>query len=425
MGQVWAAENTITGRTVALKCIPSSGAYATARSRFLREARAAALLDHPNVVEVLDAFEGEGTWVIVMNLLHGETLAEHLERKGALSVQGAATLLLPVVSALGSAHERGLIHRDVKPENIFLLGDGTAGVKVLDFGIAKFQAAGIATHSSLSVGTPAYMAPEQALQNRDVDCRCDMWSLGVVLYQCLLGRQPLLVESIPQMLQSLRAGGLPPIETQVADVPPDIARLLAEMLAVERDERLSSLARAYDVLAGYTSVRPPRCGSPHPSVIARDLPRSAVAPPVATGAPATTLVLRAPPRAIAGEAADEEKVTSVTPQVLPHATAARSSRRFKGRVALGLLGALGLGVVLLRSCGGAPSDGTRQSAAIVPIETREPLTERAASPQASGERTAAEEDEALLAPAPDRSAPRTRVRPKPRLPIEENPYRFR
>jgi serine/threonine-protein kinase len=418
MGTVWAADNTVTGRAVALKCIPQAGTYATSRSRVLREARAAALLDHPNVVEVLDAFEREGTWIIVMSLLHGKTLAEWLEQSGALSIEPTATLLLPVVSALGTAHERGLIHRDIKPENIFLLGDGTGVVKVLDFGIAKFDTPGLATHSSLSVGTPAYMSPEQSLRDCEVDCRSDVWALGLVLYQCLLGRRPLIGESIGQVQEILRAQGLPPIESKVPTVPRDIALLLGKMLARRRDERLIRLEEAYETLARYTEVRPPRFGLPHTSVIASDFQRTGPTPTLVSNPSAETQRMGVASRRASQDALEDEKVTSVMPQVVPLAARSRFPFRRAG-IAAGLLL---LAVATLVLAWPAPPPAS----VVVPQETHAAAARDLAhdTPRETSGPEQSAGDKASV--APDRSTTHGRVHRRPRrLPIEENPYRFK
>jgi eukaryotic-like serine/threonine-protein kinase len=139
MGQVWAATHNITGGRVALKFVKAVGdAKAEVHKRFLREARAATLVEHPNVVTIRDVFDHDETPVIVMDLLHGETLAALLSREGKLDLGDAARLILPVIAAVGAAHEAGLIHRDLKPENVFL-SKGQTGemVRVLDFGIAN------------------------------------------------------------------------------------------------------------------------------------------------------------------------------------------------------------------------------------------------------------------------------------------------
>src|SRR4051812_21927994 len=207
MGTVWAATHTVTRRSVAMKFLKDSMRHRRdLRERFLREAAAASALKHPNVVEIIDVFDfAEGSPVMVMELLRGETLGAKLLRDERLSVEETAALLLPVVSAVGEAHAIGIVHRDLKPDNLFLLeGSGEPRVKVLDFGIAKLSAerylqggpSPLLTESGSMLGTPCYMAPEQASGESPVDHRADIWSLGVILYECLSGVRPIEGENL-------------------------------------------------------------------------------------------------------------------------------------------------------------------------------------------------------------------------------------
>src|SRR5215510_7676593 len=199
MGVVWAAEDIVTQQRNALKFLKDGVGDPDAPRRFLREARAASAVRHPNVVRTLDVLELEdGSPVLVMELLEGESLREMLRREQKIPLGELAEILVPVVSAVGTAHALGIVHRDLKPENIFL-SRGPAGervVKILDFGIAKLTAldgeamrsTGITTSTVL--GTPAYMAPEQVFGESDLDHRADIWALGLLLYQCLSGVLP-------------------------------------------------------------------------------------------------------------------------------------------------------------------------------------------------------------------------------------------
>ncbi|HVJ17023.1 MAG TPA: serine/threonine-protein kinase, partial [Polyangiaceae bacterium] len=188
MGTVWAAQHTVTRRSVAMKFLRDSmRTRGDLRQRFLREAATASSLKHPNVVEIIDVFDLEdSTPVMVMELLHGETLGKKLARDERLSVEETAAVMLPVISAVGTAHAHGIVHRDLKPENLFLEESGDSSrIKVLDFGIAKLTAEHILErgHSALltdtgsMLGTPCYMAPEQASGEHPVDQRADVWSL--------------------------------------------------------------------------------------------------------------------------------------------------------------------------------------------------------------------------------------------------------
>jgi TolB-like protein len=189
MGIVYAARDEQLDRLVAVKTMSASGADDTARRRFLREARAAASVNHPNVCQIHEIGEDAGALFIAMELLEGESLADRL-RRGPFSVPEALPIALGMLAALSALHTRGLIHRDLKPTNVFLTPHG---VKLLDFGLAKPEgdafvgsAPGL-TRTGIAVGTPRYMAPEQATGD-PVDARCDLFAAGAILFEMLSGR---------------------------------------------------------------------------------------------------------------------------------------------------------------------------------------------------------------------------------------------
>jgi eukaryotic-like serine/threonine-protein kinase len=245
MGVVFAARDLELRRTVALKVLrPGDGAPSKKmRARLLREARAAAAVRHGNVVAVHEVFEHEGLPVLVMDLLEGESLRARLSRVRALSVEATLAVIAPVLSALETAHGLGVVHRDLKPDNIFLVAAGGRElVKILDFGVAKLTAApdapvsGSLTESGALVGTPHYMAPEQAFGERDVDSRADLWSVGVVLYECLAGVRPIAGSNLGQVLKALTERAIRPIEEVVPGLPPQLVGLLGRLLS-DREER--------------------------------------------------------------------------------------------------------------------------------------------------------------------------------------------
>jgi len=272
MGQVWEAVQLPAERAVAIKLLHSSlneSVRTEMRRRMLREARAASAVEHPNVVDVYDMFELEdGTPVMVMALLRGRTLGRLLAETPRLSLQDAANLLLPVVSAVGTAHASGVIHRDLKPDNIFLAEDGgRTTVMVLDFGIAKLvsiesQEGAVLTAAGTPMGTPGYMAPEQAMGERDVDHRVDVWSLGAILYEALSGARPLKADTLGQMMKELFTATIVPLSARMPKLPSSVAKLVDAMLARERDNRPSDLREVYAELARYTRVDAPGFGPP-------------------------------------------------------------------------------------------------------------------------------------------------------------------
>ena len=265
MGWVWEATELPTDRTVALKLLKS--AKPEDRKRFNREVRAAAAIRHPNVIAVHDFVElPDGMLVIVMDLLEGETLAARLRREQRISLRELAAIFVPVLAALEAAHALGIVHRDVKPDNIYLCGTDTdPDVKVLDFGIAKLTAEdGLAartqalTGTGSMVGTPYYMSPEQVFADTDIDTRADIWSLGVSIYECLTGVRPTEADTVGRVLKRIMAAEFDPITVHCADLPEEVASLVARILSANREDRPSDLGEIRQVLLRYggASARP-------------------------------------------------------------------------------------------------------------------------------------------------------------------------
>lgn len=247
MATVWLAMHVITHKLVALKILrPTLAVDVECRLRFLREARAASTVRHLNVVDVHDVVELEdGTPVMVMEYLDGESLEARLAQHGKLALAETVDLLLPVCSALGAAHAAGVIHRDLKPANIFLAraltGDARSGplVKVLDFGLARIMSdvAGRLTKTGTVVGTPRYMAPEQLFGDKNVDSRADIWALGVLLYECLSGSHPVPGGSFGQIIKSLTTQTIESLGAVCLELPHDVTRLVDRTLSIEPADR--------------------------------------------------------------------------------------------------------------------------------------------------------------------------------------------
>ena len=194
MGSVWIARHLQLDIDVAVKFMtPEAATSANARMRFEREAKAAAKLKSAHIVQILDyGVEGE-TLYIVMDLLLGEDLATRICRLGRLPLPAVASILGQACEGLTLAHDAGIVHRDLKPANLFLAREGrTEVVKVLDFGIAKAPAtaASDSTRTGSLIGSPNYMSPEQIVDSKAVDWRSDIWALGVIAFECLVGREP-------------------------------------------------------------------------------------------------------------------------------------------------------------------------------------------------------------------------------------------
>ncbi len=260
MSVVWAATHALTGKQVALKLLKADAAKDEAtRRRMLREARAACAVIHPNVVQIHDVLElPDGSPVLVMDLLTGESLRERLHRRRSFSVGETATLLVPVISAVGTAHAAGVIHRDLKPDNIFLAQEGgRLVVKVLDFGIAKLVATGnnvsavnALTHTGTMLGTPFYMAPEQIL-DEPIDHRADIWALGVILYECLVGERPTEAENVGKILKRVLTNDIEPLASKAPHLPGEITALVGRMLSQSPKDRPGSLHEVGEVLAPF------------------------------------------------------------------------------------------------------------------------------------------------------------------------------
>lgn len=262
MGVVYAGKHEGLGRSVAIKVlVPEYAHDANAMRRFLVEARAAAQLDHPNVVDVLDVDidEHSGSPYMVLELLKGESLASRLER-GVLDWNECWTIMEPVLDALQAAHEAKIVHRDLKPDNIFLSRDGRGRLvpKVLDFGIAKLlqKRNEHSTQSGALLGTPFYMAPEQAIASKAIGPWTDVWSLAVVIYECLTGSYPfdfgegipftaVLVQICSDQPQSLRDSSL--------SVPIHVAFAVDEALIRDHEKRINT-ARGFSYVLGPTGA---------------------------------------------------------------------------------------------------------------------------------------------------------------------------
>jgi serine/threonine-protein kinase len=222
MGSVWLAEHTRLDALCAVKFIDREGRNNwEVRRRFHHEAKAAAQLRSPHVVQILDHGEWENIPYIAMEYLEGEDLAHRLHRVGRLSWGETCRIASHVARALGKAHAAGIVHRDVKPENIFLVRDDDSEIaKVLDFGIAQHATSEPNAASRSILGTPFYMSPEQASGAPRVDHRSDLFSLAVIVYQCLTGELPFQGEDVKEVFSQILGGAAPVPSVKAADLPP-------------------------------------------------------------------------------------------------------------------------------------------------------------------------------------------------------------
>ncbi|MCB9595198.1 MAG: serine/threonine protein kinase [Sandaracinaceae bacterium] len=266
MGVVFAAHHKWTNRKVALKLLR----YEAANSpevvrRFLREAKAAAQLRHPSVVDVLDmGQDDDGGVYLALELLEGEPLSSEIERHGKLGAARALAVTLPVLDALAEAHEKGIVHRDLKPDNLFV-HRGPGGdllPKVLDFGIAKIMesAKTLDTQTGTVLGTPYYMSPEQASGTEEVGPPADVWSMGVVLYETLTGKRPFDGPSATAILLKIMTGDVPKLSDEPG-LPAPLAAAIDRALVrdpKQRYDHMGAFADALRTAAAAEGVEVPR-----------------------------------------------------------------------------------------------------------------------------------------------------------------------
>ena len=240
MGSVYKAKQLALGRIVALKRLSTRLEGGEFLQRFLTEAKAAAKLSHPNIVQVYDIGQEHGLHFIAMEFVEGQSLKTRIETKGALKPLEAVQIGIDVASALACARESNIIHRDIKPDNVLLSDQGH--VKVADFGLAKLLDGplgddGHLTQEGLGMGTPHYMAPEQATNAKDADQRADTYSLGVTLYHMLTGRPPFEgASAIETLRQHEMDTAVPPCEYN-PDIPASLCDVLSKMMAKKPEDR--------------------------------------------------------------------------------------------------------------------------------------------------------------------------------------------
>lgn len=265
MGSVWEGVHASLGTRVAVKFIEAEHAASSeARQRFINEAHAAARLNSKHVVQVYDHGVGaDGRPYIVMEFLDGEPLDARLDRERVLAPEQVISVVSQVSRALTRAHEQGIVHRDLKPENVFLVWDAEDQrdlVKVVDFGIAKFLDKGAQASSSTRtgsvLGTPYYMSPEQARGLRTVDQRSDLWSLGVIVYRCVVGELPFVGEAVGDLLVKICTIDPPPPSSVNPTLPRGFDDWVARALNREPDARFQSAVELVAALAAAFGVAP-------------------------------------------------------------------------------------------------------------------------------------------------------------------------
>jgi serine/threonine protein kinase len=254
MGTVFEAERLADGARVALKRIDRSTRDELAATRIAREVRAANAVSSEHIVRVLDVGTDDGCPFLVMERLVGEDLGARLRREGRVGEEDAIAIASQVLAGLAEAHAQGVIHRDLKPDNVFLAAAPPC-VKILDFGMSKMQALGgtvplAVTLRGTAIGTPLYMSPEQAAARPDVDARSDIYSVGAMLFECLTGRPPHVGETDDEVIASIRKTPAPKVGNLEAGVDPGLGEVIDRALAFDPGARVGSAREMRVALEG-------------------------------------------------------------------------------------------------------------------------------------------------------------------------------
>jgi serine/threonine-protein kinase len=241
LAAVWEAEHLTLGSKVAIKFLHRTGPMQSeASQRFLREARVAASVRHRNVVSILDFGFADGEIpYMVMEFLHGRSLGDHLQEKGRLSFEEATGIVAGMLRGLTAVHAAGLVHRDIKPDNVFLADEPDEGLlpKIVDFGLSRRAGRSDMTAEGTLMGTPQYMAPEQASGSTDLDARVDLYATGVVLYELVSGVVPFDSDSLAELLSRVMNEQPTPLRKLVPEVPEKLAFVVETAMAKDREHR--------------------------------------------------------------------------------------------------------------------------------------------------------------------------------------------
>jgi serine/threonine-protein kinase len=431
MGAVFRARNTVIDMRVAIKVLRADLDRELLSGRLLQEARAAAQLSHPAIVRVFDVGQTAlGDPFIVMELLIGESLASLLDREGRLPATRAVQLLLPIADALSAAHAKGFVHRDVKPDNVFIVDeDGQVQPKLVDFGIVKSEPKGgesQLTQVGVVLGSPEYMSPEQARGLDNIDLRSDVWSFSIVLYETICGSTPFESKNYNALLRMIVEDTAPTLlQLRAADAA--LSAIVERGMSKNPADRWASLGQMGKALAGWlaeSGVSEDACGT---SLDAKWLTRT-TDPQLARvsrssipdGWPEAPSGLRSAHGNLANAPTLHASRPAATPLSLTPATTTSPPPPAKRRVTLAI--ALGVGMVLAgivgmeRAASQAPSP--RAAAPVVPVVAALPTTATTApAQQAPVELTTAPERATPVAPSVSAARPEPAERPAPRSPL--------
>jgi serine/threonine-protein kinase len=312
MGTIWRAQHLVLNAPVAVKVIDRTVVPdEETLSRFMREAQSAAALRSPHVVQILDYGIDGRVPFMAMELLEGENLAQRIKRVKRLSPRETARVLTHIGRAISRAHEAGIVHRDLKPENVFIVkNEDEELAKVLDFGVAKVERhaleEGTRTRTGSILGTPFYMSPEQAQGNRTVDSRSDLWSMGVIAFECLTGKRPFYSDGLGDLVLAICVRDIP-MPSEVAPVPIGFDAWWLRAVARDPEKRFQSAKELTDALREALGVAPaeltregPHAGPDIQVTSAPDASRDSVPPETPPTDPVAGMALA---RALAADAA--------------------------------------------------------------------------------------------------------------------------
>ena len=253
MGSVFEAIDPALGRPVAIKTIGLADSGETSKTRLYHEARSAAILHHPNIVTIFDLFQDQEVNFMVMELLEGRTLQQVIARREVFTLRMKLDVMLQICAGVQHAHERGIIHGDLKPANLFLTKDGL--VKVMDFALSKTSASEM-TQAGLVAGTPSYMSPEQ-IQGTQIDVRSDIFSMGVTFYEFLAYKRVFEGETIPSVLLKVIQSEPEPLTKALPTVPPQIAEAVHRCLAKKPEDRFQNVRELRTSIERFLTTSPP------------------------------------------------------------------------------------------------------------------------------------------------------------------------
>ena len=378
MGIVYLAQDPQIERQVAVKTIRAEGGLGLSRpeaeSRFLKEAKLAGRLQHPNIVTIFEVGKDEDVFFIAMEYVEGEPLSRYLGTRGTFSLGERVEIIRQVAQALDHAHARGVVHRDIKPSNILLGREG--GVKVADFGIGKLLTAGASemTRTGQLVGSPAYMSPEQ-IRGEKLDGRSDLFSLGVVFFELLTGARPFPGDSITTLVyQILHTEPRDPLELR-SDLPPAARDVFPRLLAKSVEKRPAD-AREFISEIRRIESRIRESEQTHKLLVVPVVAGAVLAAPPA--APPSPPAAPTPPVAL--EPRDTRPAEPPSPSAAPPAPATREGRRGPAPAALFGLAAVLLAVAVLVWLSRQTREGSTGNAPVAGVTAAAPMTETTSAP---------------------------------------------